>query len=118
MLEATRYRRFDFIEALGRHATITSDLYNLHGSTGEVILFLDDPEPPVAQKLVGEALAQTDLKLLLTVPTSETVALPNFGYDTRVNQIALEPLIDDAARTLIQSVGERLDYGLETWMTI
>ena len=115
-LEATRHRRFDFVEALGRHATLVSDLYDLHGSTGEIVVFLDDPETDVAQRLVREVLAQPRLKLLLTVPTSDTVAAPNFGYDARVRQLSLEPLSDEAARKLVQSVGEQLDYGLETWI--
>ena len=115
-LEATRHRHFDFAEALGRHATVISDLYDLHGSTGEIVVFLDDPEPDVARRLVREVIAQPRLKLLLTVPTSDTVAAPNFGYDARVRQLSLEPLDDEAARKLVGSVAEQLDYGLETWI--
>ena len=115
-LEATRHRRFDFVEALGGHATSVSDLYNLHGSIGETVILIDDPEPGVAQRLVREVLGQPQLKLVLTVSTSDAVAIPSFGYDERVRQLNLEPLSDEAARKLVQSVGEQLDYGLETWI--
>ena len=115
-LETTRERHFDFVEALGRHSTLVSDIYTLHGSTGEIIVFLDDPEPDVAQSLVRESLSQPRLKLLLAVPTPDTVAVPNFGYDARVRSLNLEPLSDEAARKLIQSAGEQLDYGLESWI--
>ena len=116
-LEATRDRHFDCVEALGTHAALASGLYDLHGSTGETIVLLDDPEPDVAQRLVREVLPEPRLKLLLTVPTSEAVAMPSFGYDDRVRQLDLEPLSDDAARTLVQSVGQNLDYGLVDWIT-
>lgn len=115
-LEATRHRRFDFVEALGRHATLVTDLYDLHGSTGETVVLLDDPDPDIAKKLVDDVLAQPNLRLLLTVPTSDTVAAPNFGYDARVRQLSLDPLDDEAARKLLQSVGEQIDYGLATWI--
>ena len=115
-LEATRRRGFDFVEVLGRHSTLVSDLYALHGLTGEILVFLDDPEPDTAQRLVREALAQPRLKLLLTVPTSDAVAAPNFGFDERVRELNLEPLSDEDAGTLVQLVGEQLDYGLETWI--
>ncbi len=116
-LEATRERPFDFVEALGRHATLVSDLYKLIGPSGVITVFLDDPDPDMAQKLVREILGHPQLKLLLTIPTTDAIALPNFGYDPRARQLNIEPLDDDAARQLLRSVAGPLDYGLETWLT-
>lgn len=116
-LEATRDRHFDCVEAMETHAALVSGLNDLHGSSGETIVLLDDPEPDVAQKLVREVLAKPRLKLLLTVPTSDAVAVPNFGYDNRVRQLNLDPLSDEAARSLVQSAGENVDYGLVNWIT-
>ena len=116
-LEATHARQFDCVEATETHAALVSGLHDLHGSAGETIILLDDPEPYVAQGLIREVLAEPQLKMLLTVPTSSAVAMPNFGFDDRVRQLDLEPLNDQDARKLLQSVGEPIDFGLETWIT-
>lgn len=113
-LEATKHRSVETVVALEPSMSV-SDLLALK-SSGEPIVIVEDPEPQLAQAFVDQALANSDLKLLITFPTMQDAPRPSFGRDNRVQIIQVKSFSELEAGELLKAAGAAFDYGLASWI--
>ena len=92
VLEATRHRDVDVIEALDSGAITADSLHRLAKSGRETIVLLQDAAPEVSQRAIRDALALGEaIKVILTVATRNGALLPNFGLDARTRVLQDSP---------------------------
>ncbi len=115
-LEATRANQVETIIALDPASMTVNDLLALASPGTETIVIIDDPDPKKAEDFVRHTLSHHELKLVITLSTSEHVLMPNFGRDERVKQIPLEILTDQQARELLRAAHANFDFGIESWI--
>ncbi|MGH7180741.1 MAG: hypothetical protein ACREJN_02050, partial [Nitrospiraceae bacterium] len=115
-LEATKHRPYNVAVALDPRSIDLANYRNLCSNRSEIICIVEDPELDTLQSLIGEALSVPGLKLLITLPTVAEGSDLTYGFDNRVESLALSPLNDESARKLLQATGQALDYGIQDWI--
>jgi hypothetical protein len=116
VLEATRMRDTDVVEALDRASLNVDQLRRLEVPGREIIAIINDADAEQAQQLAEAALARSGLKLIFCLPTSEAVPAPSFGFDTRIQSTSLRGLTEEHGRQLIRAIRTDLDFSLESWV--
>ena len=119
VLEATRHRDVDTIEALDPTGVAGDELRRLHKAGREVIVLLQDLMGDATERIIRSALAVGEtIKVIITLPTREGSPLPNFGIDDRARLLPLKSLDKAEARGLFAHLlGDlRVDYGIESWI--
>lgn len=95
------------------------DIAALRSPGNEVVVVVEDPGAAVADRLLDEVLGIGGMKLIITLPTSESEPAPGYGQSAlgaQVRYMRLEPLDDDDSRKLLGEAGHRLGPGLEPWV--
>jgi hypothetical protein len=115
-LEATRHRPHDVVLALDPRSMTLGDYRSLCASRGEAICIVEEPEPDSLEALLNETLTTTNLKLIITLPTSTNVPEPSYGRDERVQSLHLRSLTEESARQLLKATGQPLDFEVEDWI--
>ena len=119
ILEATRHRDVDVVEALDAGGVNPDSMRRLAKAGRETILLLQDATAELAERLCRQALAIGEtIKLIVAMPTRDGAPLPNFGLDDRACLLAVPPLDDAAARQLFNHLigPDRVDFGIESWI--
>jgi hypothetical protein len=115
VLEATRPRDTDAVEALGRASLSVDQFRRLEVPGRDIIVIVNDADADQAQELAEAVLERDGLKLILCLATSEAAPAPSFGFDTRVQAASLRGLSVEHARQLLRAVRTDLDFSLEDW---
>jgi hypothetical protein len=115
-LEATKSYQTETIIALDPASMTASDLLSIESPGAETIVIIENPDPKKAEEFVRHALSRHELKLVITLPSSEHVLAPNFRRDKRVKLFPLDILTDQHARELLKVAGARFDFGIESWI--
>jgi hypothetical protein len=115
-LHATEHRPVDVVVARDPRSMTSSDLLKLTVPGRAILVIVEDPDADRANEFVDQALASTDLKLVITLSTSETAPIPSYRRDDRVQIINVKPLNDLAARQLLAATGVHLDFSIESWI--
>ncbi len=115
-LEATKHKPYVVAVALDPRSTDLANYRKLCSNRSETICIVEDPELDTLQSLIGEALSVPGLKLLITYPAAAEAPDLSYGFDNRVVSLQLSPLSDESARTLLQTTGQVLDYGIQEWI--
>jgi hypothetical protein len=119
ILEATRHRDVDFVEALDPGGVNADSMRRLAKAGRETILLLQDPTADLVERFCRQALTiGTAIKVIVALPTRDGAPLPNFGLDNRACLLPVPPLDDAAARQLFthQMGQDRVDFGIESWI--
>lgn len=116
VLEATRVRDVNVVEALDRASLNIDQLRRLAVPGREIFVIINDADAAQAEQLAQAALTQPGLKLILCLPTSDAVPAPSFGLDTRIRAFSLDGLNEEQGRELLRSIRTDLDFGLESWV--
>lgn len=114
-LEATRHKQLETVVAMEGRSLTVPDLVALIRPGHQLIVIIDDPDERAIESLISAGLSG-ELKLIMTVPSSDMANLINYGRDTRVKVFVLEPLTDEESRQLLHAVGNRLDYSTLSWV--
>jgi hypothetical protein len=116
VLEATRVKDVNVVEALDRASLSIDELRRLEVPGREVIVIINDADASQTNQLVEAALVRDGLKLIFCLPTTDAVPAPSFGLDTRIRMTSLEGLAEPQSRELLHAVRTDLDFALESWM--
>jgi hypothetical protein len=116
VLEATRVKDVNVVEALDRTSLSIDQLRRLEVPGREVIVIINDADAVQTQQLAEAALVRNGLKLVFCLPTTGAVPAPSFGLDTRIRATSLEGLTEPQSRELLRAVRTDLDFGLESWV--
>ncbi|MEW6668087.1 MAG: hypothetical protein AB1512_22980 [Thermodesulfobacteriota bacterium] len=117
VLEATRNRPYDVVVALDPRSMGISDYMNLSSPQAEAICIVEDPDPVVLKELLPEMLAISNLKLIVTLPSTSFAPDLSYGRDRRMEVVMVEPLNDEASNKLLRKASDRpLDFGIQEWI--
>jgi hypothetical protein len=116
VLEATRVKDVNVVEALDRASLSIDQLRRLEVPGREVIVIINDADPSQTRQLAEAALTHDGLKLIFCLPTTDAAPAPNFGLDTRVRATSLQGLAEPQSRELLRAVRTDLDFALEDWV--
>ncbi len=119
ILEATRHRDVEVVEALDAGGVNADSMRRLAKAGRETILLLQDATAEFAERVCRQAFAIGEtIKLIVALPTRHGAPLPNFGLDNRACLLPVPPLDDEAARQLFSHhIGQnRVDFGIESWI--
>ena len=119
ILEATRHRDIDVVEALDSSGVNADSMRRLAKVGRETILLLQDATAELAERVCRQALAIGEtIKVVVALPTRDGAPLPNFGLDDRACLLQVPPLDDAAARQLFKhhTGQDRVDFGIESWI--
>ncbi len=94
----------------------SSDLRLLESQQHETIIVIDDAEPEDIKALMKEVMATNNLKLIITIPTTENIPLPSFGLDERTVLFPLDGLSDKESDDLLKATQKSIHYGLYSWI--
>ncbi len=114
-LDATQHRPFDAVVAIEGRTLTVADLLALRTPGQPLIIVVDDPDESTYDALITAALAE-ELKLVLTVPSTDAANVASYGRDPRVKLLTLDPLSDSQSRELLTTAGARLEYSVESWV--
>ena len=116
VLEATRVKDVNVVEALDRASLSIDQLRRLEVPGREVIVIINDADASQTRQLADAALVRNGLKLIFCLPTTDAVPAPSFGLDTRIRATSLEGLTEAHGRELLRAVRTGLDFALESWV--
>ena len=116
VLEATRVRDMNVIEALDRTTLNIDQLRQLEVPGREVIVIVNDADAAKTEELSKAALTRDGLKLIFCLPTAEAAPAPSFGLDTRIRANSLQGLPEPLGRELLRAIRTDLDFALESWV--
>jgi hypothetical protein len=114
-LDATQHRPFEAVVAIEGRSLTVADLLALRTPGQTLVIIIDDPDESTTDDLISAALAE-ELKLVMTVPSSDAVNVASYGRDPRVKLSTLGPLSDSESRELLTAAGARLEYSVESWV--
>jgi hypothetical protein len=115
VMEAAASRQLETVVSLDPISLQVSDLLKLVSPGIEVLVVVEDPDPTKLDALVDQALARSDLKLAITLPT-EGAVVPDLGRGDRVRTLSLQPISDQAAEELLKAAGSSFHFGLQSWI--
>jgi DNA-binding transcriptional ArsR family regulator len=115
-LEAARARWIDTVVAVDPRSMTTSDLLAFEHPARKTVVLIEDPDPDDAEGFINQALARTDLKLLITFPTPESAPGPEFGGGDRVRVFKIRHLDESDSAKLLKAAGAQFDYSMESWV--
>ncbi|MDA2916280.1 hypothetical protein MYX64_05490 [Nitrospinae bacterium AH_259_B05_G02_I21] len=115
-LQGTEHRQNETVFTLDPRAMSVNDLLALESPGLETVVIVDDPEPELAELLINQVIARTSFKLLLSLPTAETLPTPTLGLDDRMQYMRLKPLSDAQSKELLKAKGVNLGFSLESWV--
>jgi hypothetical protein len=116
VLEATRVRDMNVVEALDRNSLTIDQLRRLEVPGRQVIVIVNDADAAQARDLAEAALVHDGLKLIFCLPTAEAAPAPSFGLDTRIRATSLQGLAEPQGRALLRAIRTDLDFALESWV--
>jgi hypothetical protein len=116
VLEATRVKDMNVVEALDRASLSIDQLRRLEVPGREIIVIINDADALQTQQLAEAALVRSGMKLIFCLPTMDAVPAPSFGLDTRIRATSLPGLTDSQSRELLRAVRTDLDFALESWV--
>jgi hypothetical protein len=116
VLEATRTRDTDVVEALDRASLSVDQLRRLEVPGREIIVIVNDADAEQAQKCAEAALSRDGLKLIFCLSSAEATPAPSFGFDTRIRATSLQALSEEHSRQLLRAIRTDLDFALESWV--
>lgn len=114
-LHSTEHRATATIVALDSDIS-SKTLRQIATPETEVILIVEDPDPETAEALVENLLSHNGIKAVITFPTSENAPQPNFGLDSRLRTLQINPLDEMQSHELFKNANAALDYGIESWV--
>jgi len=115
-MEATRSRSTDTIVAVDPRSMAIVDLLAFEHPKQETVVIIEDPDPEDAEAFVHQALAQTNLKLIITFPTGESAPGPQFGSDKRVVVFNIGHLDESDSAKLLEAASAQFDYSMQSWV--
>jgi hypothetical protein len=116
VLEATRVRDVNVVEALDRTSLNIDQLRRLEVSGREVVVIVNDADAAQAKELTEAALVRDGLKLIFCLSTAEAAPAPSFGLDPRIRATSLQGLAEPLGRELLRAIRTDLDFALESWV--
>jgi hypothetical protein len=116
IVEATRENQRGVVLAIADDAPSGAELREIADANRAAILIVRDVDSERLSDLIPQALAQSGVKLVCSIPTLANTNLPNFGFDQRVKQFPLERLDNASAQALLEKTGVWFDWGLLTWI--
>lgn len=114
--EATRHRQLETAVSLDPLSIGASDLYELQRNAREVVIIVEVVDSEKAEQLANSVLGQKEIKLVLTVPSSDPTLGVNFGLDRRLKHLSLQGLSEEDSAALLRLADARFDYGMESWV--
>jgi phosphoribosyl-AMP cyclohydrolase len=114
-LNATQHRPFEAVVAIEGRTLTVADLLALRTPGQPLVIVIDDPDESTADALISAALAE-ELKLVMTVSSSDAANVASYWRDPRVKLLVLDPLSDSESRELLTAAGARLEYSVESWV--
>lgn len=115
-LEATYARMDSVVVAADPQELTATDLRALVSPHQETICIAEDPDPKRVDALIQEALAESNLKLVLTIPSPSHAPKPSYGTDDRVQHVEVAPLSREESRKLIAVVSPNMPFTIEDWI--
>ena len=112
-LEATKHHAVETVVSVNRSIE-ASDLRYLKSSSSDVVVLVEDPDLNKVKELINQILSLNNLKLIITVPTSENSPTINFGLDERIKTAQLSPLSEEESRELLKAADAGLDYTMKS----
>jgi hypothetical protein len=116
VLEATSHRAHDVVFALDPRSMKLEDYRKLVADQRDVVCVIEDPDSDGIERLVNEFLSIERLKALVTLPGSGQAPMVSYGIDKRIRALSLGSLSDEDSRKLLVATGNRLDFGVESWI--
>jgi hypothetical protein len=116
ILEATRSCSYGVLASVDPEAPDRREINEIGSSPQQSLVVIRDLDVQRLPEIVPQVLAQEKAKVICSIPTVAKAALPNYGFDERVEVLALGPLEEPASRELLKKAGARFDYGLEAWV--
>ncbi|HVO63199.1 MAG TPA: hypothetical protein VMT53_19885 [Terriglobales bacterium] len=114
-IDATRHRPFETIAAIEGRGLNVTDLLALSVPGKPPVILVDDPDESTTEAIISAALAE-ELKVVMTVPSSDVASVASYGRDPRVKLLTLNALTDQESRELLIAAGARLEYSVESWV--
>jgi hypothetical protein len=96
-LDAAQHRVFEAVVAIEGRTLTVADLLALRTPGQPLAIVIDDLDESTADALISAALAE-ELKLVMTVPSSDAANVASYGRDPRVKLLTLDPLSDSESR--------------------
>ncbi|OGS05793.1 MAG: hypothetical protein A3G41_06840 [Elusimicrobia bacterium RIFCSPLOWO2_12_FULL_59_9] len=115
-LEAARERMDSVVVAADPQELAAGDLRALVAAHRETLCIAEDPDPQRIEALIQEALAEPNLKLLLTIPIPSHAQKPAFGADNRVQHVEVTPLSWEESKKLIDHVAPEVPFEIANWI--
>jgi len=115
-LEVTRNRMDSVVVAVDPLSLDAGDLRALASPDRECLCIVEDPDPKLIDALTHEALVDSGLKLLMTVPSPSLVPRPSYGTDDRVQFIEVPPLSADSSAKLLEHVAPDVPFATRDWI--
>ncbi|MBI4249588.1 MAG: hypothetical protein HY611_08800 [Elusimicrobia bacterium] len=115
-LEAVRERMDSVVVAADPQDLAAGDLRALIAAHRETLCIAEDPDPQRIEALIQEALAEQNLKLVLTIPIRSHVRKPGFGADNRVQHVEVTALSWEESKKLIDHVARELPFEIANWI--
>ena len=116
LLEATHDCRHNVVFVEDPRSLKPSDLAIIESPYPNVIVAIDDAELQSAKSFIEEATARSNIKLIVTLPTSENPSLPFYGLDNRTMSFPVKNLTDSESDALLKATNEHMDYNLASWI--
>jgi hypothetical protein len=116
ILEATRDCSYGVLASVDPEAPDRREINEIGSGPGDSLVVIGDLDIKRLPDIVPQVLAQEKAKVVCSIPTVANAVLPNYGFDQRVEVLALGALSESASRELLKKAGARFDYGLESWV--
>jgi len=116
ILEATKDCQPGVVVCVDPEAPDRREIDEIGSGSQESLVVIRDLDIERLPDIIPRMLAQEKAKAICSIPTVAKAVLPNYGFDERVEVLALGPLDELASRELLKKAGTRFDYGLESWV--
>ncbi len=116
ILEATKHGENDVLVSVDPEGPDFRDLREIGDSGRDAVLIVEDLDRERLSQVLPQVLSQEKLKLFASLPTRAGVSLPDYGFDPRVQTLALDELDASSSMELLKKAGAHLDYSLAMWV--
>lgn len=114
-LRATEHRPLQTVFVLDPVSLKVTELLALATPKTETLVVVEDPDRASVENLIEAVLSSPELKLIVTLPTTETTQKVNFARDPRIKSLRLRGLEEKESQELLQAAGA-IDYSIASWV--
>lgn len=82
----------------------------------DILVIIEDPSRERVEYFTRRSLELNNLKILITIPTSEHVPMLNYGKDERIKVMQLGPLSEQHAYELLEAAGAKFSHDTKRWV--